>query len=179
MYVIDFFSSSSFSVANNLTFLNSQGSFFRNCSSPIQISTEQLDEHLTGYQSSFRALHSSQPQTNSWLFRGCLCFGPTSLQWLVFVPVLYVPCDFAYFFLVGVLEGIRITRLGFPNRLIYAEFVKRYYLLVPDVPRNPQDPRPATSNILKGLKIPESEYRFGLTKVFFRAGQLAYIEVRH
>jgi myosin heavy subunit len=76
----------------------------------------------------------------------------------------------------GVLEGIRITRLGFPNRLIYAEFVKRYYLLVPDVPRNPQDPKPAAASILKGLKIPESEYRFGLTKVFFRAGQLAYIE---
>jgi myosin protein heavy chain len=76
----------------------------------------------------------------------------------------------------GVLEGIRITRLGFPNRTIYSEFVKRYYLLVPDVPRNPQDPKPATASILKGLKIPESEYRFGLTKVFFRAGQLAYIE---
>jgi myosin heavy subunit len=76
----------------------------------------------------------------------------------------------------GVLEGIRITRLGFPNRLIYSEFVKRYYLLVPDVPRNPQDPKPAAASILKGLKIPESEYRFGLTKVFFRAGQLAYIE---
>jgi myosin heavy subunit len=75
------------------------------------------------------------------------------------------------------LEGIRITRLGFPNRLIYSEFVKRYYLLVPDVPRNPQDPKPATAAILKGLKIPESEYRFGLTKIFFRAGQLAYIEV--
>lgn len=76
----------------------------------------------------------------------------------------------------GVLEGIRITRLGFPNRTIYSEFVKRYYLLVPDVPRNPQDPKPAAQAILKGLKIPESEYRFGLTKVFFRAGQLAYIE---
>ncbi len=25
----------------------------------------------------------------------------------------------------GVLEGIRITRKGFPNRLIYAEFLKR------------------------------------------------------
>ena len=79
----------------------------------------------------------------------------------------------------GVLEGIRITRLGFPNRTIYAEFVQRYYLLIPDVPRKPQDPKPATASILKGLKIPESEYRFGLTKVFFRAGQLAYIEVSY
>lgn len=26
----------------------------------------------------------------------------------------------------GVLEGIRITRKGFPNRIIYAEFLKRY-----------------------------------------------------
>jgi myosin heavy subunit len=31
-----------------------------------------------------------------------------------------------------VLEGIRISRKGFPNRIIYADFLKRYYLLDAD-----------------------------------------------
>ena len=49
------------------------------------------------------------------------------------------------------LEGIHITRLGFLNRTIYSGFVKRYYPLVPDVPRNPQDPKPAAASILKDV----------------------------
>jgi myosin heavy subunit len=32
----------------------------------------------------------------------------------------------------GVLEGIRICRKGFPNRLIYAEFKQRYSILAPN-----------------------------------------------
>ncbi len=31
----------------------------------------------------------------------------------------------------GVLEGIRIARKGWPNRLKYDEFLKRYFLLKP------------------------------------------------
>jgi myosin heavy subunit len=76
----------------------------------------------------------------------------------------------------GVLEGIRIARKGFPNRVIYADFVKRYYILNKDVPRNAADSKAATEAILKGLKIEEELFRFGLTKIFFRAGILAKIE---
>jgi myosin protein heavy chain len=76
----------------------------------------------------------------------------------------------------GVLEGIRISRKGFPNRVVYAEFLKRYYLLNSSVNKNDPDPRKATEKILQGLKIDPEQYRFGLTKVFFRAGQLARIE---
>src|ERR1700733_124005 len=76
----------------------------------------------------------------------------------------------------GVLEGIRISRKGFPNRQIYAEFVKRYYLLAPNVPRNAEDTTKATKAIIDHLKLEEDSYRYGLTKVFFRTGQLAKIE---
>jgi myosin protein heavy chain len=86
----------------------------------------------------------------------------------------------------GVLEGIRISRKGFPNRIIYSEFVKRYYLMVPGVPRNAADVKAATSAILETIKPkpysdgpamkPEIPFRLGLTKVFFRAGTLAWIE---
>jgi len=76
----------------------------------------------------------------------------------------------------GVLEGIKITRKGFPNRIIYPEFVKRYYILVKGITRTPPDPRGATETILDALKIDKESYRFGLTKIFFRTGVLAYIE---
>ena len=76
----------------------------------------------------------------------------------------------------GVLEGIRISRKGFPNRVMYPEFLKRYYLLGKNISRNSSDPRSATATLLDELKINAEQYRFGVTKVFFRAGQLAYIE---
>src|ERR1700733_9179339 len=76
----------------------------------------------------------------------------------------------------GVLEGIRITRKGFPNRIIYAEFLKRYYLLGKSIPRATSDSRTAVATLLDELKINAEQYRFGVTKVFFRAGQLAVIE---
>jgi myosin protein heavy chain len=86
----------------------------------------------------------------------------------------------------GVLEGIRIARKGFPNRVIYSDFVKRYYLMAPGIPRNPADVKGASQAILDHIKPrlysdgpamkPEIPFRMGLTKVFFRAGTLAWIE---
>jgi len=76
----------------------------------------------------------------------------------------------------GVLEGIRISRKGFPNRIIYSEFLKRYYLLGKNTPRNAPDPRAAVAGLLDELRVDREQYRFGVTKVFFRVGQLATIE---
>lgn len=76
----------------------------------------------------------------------------------------------------GVLEGIRITRKGYPNRVVYAEFLKRYYLLGKNIPRTVPDPRGATAALLDELKIDPNQYRFGVTKVFFKTGTLALIE---
>jgi myosin heavy subunit len=45
----------------------------------------------------------------------------------------------------GVLEGIRICRKGFPNRIIYAEFKQRYSILAPNaVPKGFVDAKKAT-----------------------------------
>lgn len=41
----------------------------------------------------------------------------------------------------GVLEGIRITRKGFPNRILYPAFLKRYHLLKPGTPNNSPQPK--------------------------------------
>ncbi|CAL8304773.1 unnamed protein product [Merluccius merluccius] len=77
----------------------------------------------------------------------------------------------------GVLEGIRICRKGFPNRLQYPEFKQRYHILNPNViPKGFVDNKKASELILKSISLEDSEYRIGHTKVFFRAGVLARLE---
>ena len=77
----------------------------------------------------------------------------------------------------GVLEGIRICRKGFPNRMIYAEFKQRYSILAPNaIPKGFVDATKATSSILKDINLSEELYRLGNTKVFFKAGVLGQLE---
>ncbi|OMP84060.1 Myosin type-2 heavy chain 1 [Diplodia seriata] len=76
----------------------------------------------------------------------------------------------------GVLEGIRIARTGFPNRLPFAEFRQRYEILCRDIPRGYLEGQVAARMILENLDLDKSFYRVGLTKVFFRAGVLAELE---
>lgn len=76
----------------------------------------------------------------------------------------------------GVLEGIRIARTGFPNRLSFTEFRQRYEVLCRDMPKGYLEGQAAAAMILDKLGLDRSLYRVGLTKVFFRAGVLAELE---
>ncbi|CAF3330941.1 unnamed protein product [Rotaria sp. Silwood1] len=77
----------------------------------------------------------------------------------------------------GVLEGIRICRKGFPNRMIYSEFKQRYSILAPNaIPKGFVDAKKATENILKEIQLSDELYRLGITKVFFKAGVLGQLE---
>ncbi|XP_039104627.1 myosin-7B isoform X2 [Hyaena hyaena] len=78
----------------------------------------------------------------------------------------------------GVLEGIRICRQGFPNRLLYADFRQRYRILNPSaIPDDTfVDSRKATEKLLGCLDIDHTQYQFGHTKVFFKAGLLGILE---
>jgi myosin heavy chain 6/7 len=77
----------------------------------------------------------------------------------------------------GVLEGIRICRKGFPNRLLYPEFKQRYSILAPNaIPKGFVDATKATGAILKEIALNEELYRLGNTKVFFKAGVLGQLE---
>ena len=76
----------------------------------------------------------------------------------------------------GVLEGIRIARTGFPNRLPFAEFRSRYEVLCKNMPKGYIEGQQASQIILEKLGLDKAVYRVGLTKVFFRAGILAELE---
>ncbi|PAA70003.1 hypothetical protein BOX15_Mlig001576g2 [Macrostomum lignano] len=77
----------------------------------------------------------------------------------------------------GVLEGIRICRKGFPNRLIYTEFKQRYSILAPNaIPEGFVEGKVVSGNILEAVQLDKQQYRLGTTKVFFKAGVLAELE---
>ncbi|XGW32496.1 hypothetical protein V3C99_017221 [Haemonchus contortus] len=77
----------------------------------------------------------------------------------------------------GVLEGIRICRQGFPNRVPFQEFRHRYEILTPNViPRGFMDGKEAVKKMIEYLEVDANLYRIGQSKVFFRTGVLAHLE---
>ncbi|KAL4000824.1 signal-regulatory protein delta [Sarotherodon galilaeus] len=71
----------------------------------------------------------------------------------------------------GVLEGIRICRKGFPNRI-------QYRILNPSAIPEGQfiDNKKASEKLLGSLDIDHEQYKLGHTKVFFKAGLLGVLE---
>ncbi|XP_034831934.1 myosin heavy chain, muscle isoform X20 [Maniola hyperantus] len=76
----------------------------------------------------------------------------------------------------GVLEGIRICRKGFPNRMVYPDFKLRYMILAPAIMQAEKDPKEAARKCLESVELDPESYRIGHTKVFFRAGVLGQME---
>ncbi|XP_012994829.2 myosin-10 isoform X5 [Esox lucius] len=77
----------------------------------------------------------------------------------------------------GVLEGIRICRQGFPNRIPFQEFRQRYEILTPNaIPRTFMDGKQACELMISALELDRNLFRVGQSKVFFRAGVLGHLE---
>ncbi|XP_022228077.2 myosin heavy chain, muscle isoform X2 [Drosophila obscura] len=76
----------------------------------------------------------------------------------------------------GVLEGIRICRKGFPNRMVYPDFKMRYQILNPAGIVGVEDAKKCGSILLESTGLDPDMYRIGHTKVFFRAGVLGQME---
>uniref|UniRef100_A0A672HU35 Myosin heavy chain, fast skeletal muscle-like n=1 Tax=Salarias fasciatus TaxID=181472 RepID=A0A672HU35_SALFA len=78
----------------------------------------------------------------------------------------------------GVLEGIRICRKGFPSRILYGDFKQRYKVLNASVIPEGQfiDNKKAAEKLLGSIDVDHTQYKFGHTKVFFKAGLLGTLE---
>uniref|UniRef100_A0A8C1KUY9 Myosin VAb n=1 Tax=Cyprinus carpio TaxID=7962 RepID=A0A8C1KUY9_CYPCA len=75
----------------------------------------------------------------------------------------------------GVLETIRISSAGFPSRWTYQEFFSRYRVLMRQKDFL-SDRKLTCQSVLERLVQNKDKYQFGKTKIFFRAGQVAYLE---
>ncbi|XP_042250827.1 unconventional myosin-Vb isoform X1 [Thunnus maccoyii] len=76
----------------------------------------------------------------------------------------------------GVLETIRISAAGYPSRWTYPDFFSRYRVLMKKSDITSADKKLACKNLLETLVKDSDMFQFGKTKIFFRAGQVAYLE---
>merc|ERR1711971_1327292 len=76
----------------------------------------------------------------------------------------------------GVLEGIRVCMLGFPNRMLYPDFKSRYAILGAKEIASSSDNKVAVYALMDKVQFPRDKFQLGHTKVFFRAGALAGLE---
>merc|ERR1711878_57739 len=76
----------------------------------------------------------------------------------------------------GVLAGIAICRLGFPNKLMYPDFKARYNILAANAVARAKNDKAAAGAVFEAIKLDKEKWRLGHTKVFFRAGILGFME---
>ncbi|XP_068609278.1 unconventional myosin-Vb [Brachionichthys hirsutus] len=76
----------------------------------------------------------------------------------------------------GVLETIRISAAGYPSRWTYMDFFSRYRVLLKKSDMMSADKKLVCKNLLETLIKDPDMFQFGKTKIFFRAGQVAYLE---
>ncbi|KAB8077996.1 P-loop containing nucleoside triphosphate hydrolase protein [Aspergillus leporis] len=80
----------------------------------------------------------------------------------------------------GVLETVRISTAGYPTRWTYEEFAIRYYMLCHSSQWTSEIREMCHAILQKALvdgsNKTQDKYQLGLTKIFFRAGMLAFLE---
>lgn len=76
----------------------------------------------------------------------------------------------------GVLEGIRITRAGYPNKMVFEEFFNRYSILNEKDLVFTKNMKTNSELILKNLSLDKDVYKIGITKIFFKNGILGQLE---
>ncbi|KAK4420685.1 Myosin-2 [Sesamum alatum] len=75
----------------------------------------------------------------------------------------------------GVIEGVRISRSGYPIRMTHQEFTRKYRCLLPENMAC-QDPLSMSMAILQQFDVLPEMYQVGYTKIYFRAGLIGALE---
>ena len=85
----------------------------------------------------------------------------------------------------GVLEAVRVARMGYPVRSPHAEILRTYRFLAPPKIREEAKKRVAAGEmkaaavaVLTSLSLPAGTYQIGLTKVFLRRAAFDEMEMR-
>merc|ERR1712020_203881 len=76
----------------------------------------------------------------------------------------------------GVLEGIRVCMLGFPNRMLYRDYKARYVVLGAEILATAANDKEGVFALMAKINFEAEKFRCGHTMVFFRAGALAALE---
>merc|ERR1712193_237002 len=76
----------------------------------------------------------------------------------------------------GVLEGIRVCMLGFPNRIRYCDYKMRYMILGAECLAKTSNDKEGVTALMAKINFEAEKSRCGHTMVFFRAGALASLE---
>merc|ERR1712088_1301888 len=76
----------------------------------------------------------------------------------------------------GVLEGIRVCMLGFPNRMLYRDCKARYQVLGAEILATAGNDKDGVYALMDKIAFEREKFRCGHTMVFFRAGALAALE---
>merc|ERR1712141_533608 len=76
----------------------------------------------------------------------------------------------------GVLEGIRVCMLGFPNRMLYKDYKSRYMILGAEILATASNDKDGVFALMEKIQFEKEKFRCGHTMVFFRAGALAALE---
>lgn len=74
------------------------------------------------------------------------------------------------------METVRISAAGFPSRWTYEDFIDRYDLLAKLNQIQEDDLTATAKSIITNWIKDEDKCRYGRTQLFFRAGQVAYLE---
>ena len=76
------------------------------------------------------------------------------------------------------MEGIRISRAAYPNRMLLSDFFARFWVLLPtgQIPASHQFEGPDMSRYISLLMPDSSTYEVGKTRIYFRAEALEKLE---